>query len=125
MHAVLVRRAISSVQHPTTRARISNRIAINIRPSRAAFSLQANLFNAERDNDPQKGSRAKPDPQSPNQELPAFNFKELGMSPRIRIFVIACLSVVATVESFFWFKVLWAKFAPSTDGEDEEQGSDK
>jgi hypothetical protein len=42
------------------------------------------------------------------------------MSPKIRLFVIACLTVFATIESIFWVKVLWAKFAPVSN--DEEEG---
>ena len=30
----------------------------------------------------------------------------------MRITVLVCLSILGTMESVFWFKVLWAKFYP-------------
>lgn len=54
-----------------------------------------------------------------NPSYPAFSFRGLGASPRLKYFLIACLTVLGTMESVFWFKILWAKFSPAPESSDK------
>lgn len=39
-------------------------------------------------------------------------FEELGASRRVRIVIIACLTVLGTIESVFWAQAAWRWFRP-------------
>jgi hypothetical protein len=54
-------------------------------------------------------------PQPQNPPYPAFSFRDLGASRKVKFFVIACVAVVGTIESVFWVKVAWAKLGPSPE----------
>jgi len=57
--------------------------------------------------------------------MPAFSFKGLGASRAVKITVLVCLSILGTMESVFWFKVLWAKFYSGVqegDGSADQRG---
>ncbi|KAF2177660.1 hypothetical protein K469DRAFT_719583 [Zopfia rhizophila CBS 207.26] len=57
---------------------------------------------------------------SENPSIPAFNLKDLGASRPIYYGIIVVLSILGTIESVFWIKVIWAKFfTPEEDDRKE------
>jgi hypothetical protein len=60
---------------------------------------------------------------SGNPSYPTFSFKDLGASRTVKIVVIAGMSVIGTIESIFWIKVIWAKISPSPQGEPKSDGT--
>ncbi|MCJ1396901.1 hypothetical protein MMC11_000091 [Xylographa trunciseda] len=63
----------------------------------------------------------KPDPAPPSVEPshPRFSLQDLGAGRGVRVVVIACLSVFATMETIFYVKVGWAYFYPPKEAESE------
>lgn len=91
----------------------------------ASYSQRARLSSSSNDAS-QKGVFRKPGASAspaPNPSYPAFSFQGLGANRTGKVVVIACLTVVATVESIFWVKVLWAKFSPSRENESKPEGN--
>lgn len=75
-----------------------------------------------KDHRPQELPNAKTKPaesQMPNPSYPAFSLKDLDMKRGTKFFVIACLSVLGTMETVFWVKVIWAKLSPPLEEESE------
>jgi hypothetical protein len=57
---------------------------------------------------------------------PSMSFKETfkGISRPAKIVVIVALTIGGTMETIFWAKVLWAKFGPEVEDEDEDSKVD-
>lgn len=68
----------------------------------------------------QPASTASP---SQNPSYPAFSFQGPGANRTIKVVVVACLTVIATIESIFWVKVLWTKISPASEIESKQEGS--
>ena len=49
--------------------------------------------------------------------MPQVNFKDLGMSRNVKIFVYLIIGVFATMETVFWAKAIWRWFK----GKQEEE----
>jgi hypothetical protein len=64
-------------------------------------------------------------PRKPDQpeELPAFSFKDLGANKTVKFVVIAGLTVIATMETIFYTKILMRKMGWDV-GEDETKGKE-
>jgi hypothetical protein len=91
---------------------------------RATFSSQKASLNIAKEDAsskvaPPKQSSAAPAPQNPS--YPTFSFKDLGANRGVKVVVVVCLTVLGTMESIFWGKVLWAKISPSP-GEASKSG---
>lgn len=74
--------------------------------------------------DPHKSTDAGTGP-SQNPSYPLFSFRDLGANRTVKIVVVVCVSVLATMESIFWAKVAWAKFGPAEGDRVEVDGSSK
>ncbi|OCL08248.1 hypothetical protein AOQ84DRAFT_354588 [Glonium stellatum] len=84
--------------------------------SRPIFSLPKATFSTDADNKTQKASSHKPASSkqaSGNPSYPSFSFKDLGANRTVKVVVIAGLSIIGTMESIFWAKVIWAKISPT------------
>ena len=57
---------------------------------------------------------------SPNHSHPTSSLRELGANRTVKIVVVGCISVLATIESIFWAKVAWAKFGPEKEKKEEK-----
>ena len=79
----------------------------------SALSSQRAAFSTSKNDKPQKTPPSPGNPSSGNPSYPAFSFEGLGANRTIKVTVIACLTVVGTIESIFWAKVLWAKMSKS------------
>ncbi|KAF2806447.1 uncharacterized protein BDZ99DRAFT_466021 [Mytilinidion resinicola] len=77
---------------------------------RIRFSTSKPTFNAD----------SKP-PKIKNPSFGGASLKELGATRTVKIVVIIALTIAGTAESIFWAKVLWAKFAPSSEDEGGEE----
>jgi hypothetical protein len=85
---------------------IPNSISILSQGSRSTLSSQRAAFSTSKNDKPQKSPG---NPSSGNPSYPAFSFEGLGANRTTKVAVIACLTVVGTIESIFWAKVLWPK----------------
>jgi hypothetical protein len=96
---------------------IPNSISALSQSSRSTLSSQRAAFSTSKNDKPQKT------PPSGNPSYPAFSFEGLGANRTIKVTVIACLTVVGTIESIFWAKVLWAKMSKSPEEKGELEGT--
>ncbi|OCK98803.1 uncharacterized protein K441DRAFT_654176 [Cenococcum geophilum 1.58] len=90
------------------------------------FSFRRATFSSSTDSKTQKVSPHKPASStqaSGNPSYPTVSFKDLGASRTVKIAVIASLSVIGTIESIFWAKVIWAKISPSPQEEPKSDGT--
>jgi len=88
----------------------------------SSLSSQRAAFSTSKTDKPQ----TPPSPGSPssgNPSYPAFSFEGLDANRTIKATVIACLTVVGTIESIFWAKVLWAKMSKSSEEKGEPEGT--
>ncbi|KAM3075797.1 hypothetical protein ACMFMG_007924 [Clarireedia jacksonii] len=67
--------------------------------------------------EPQPQPKSKPKSSENPGPMPTAGFKDLGATRTVKIVVITCLSIAGTMESIFWFKMLWAKYGPVGDVE--------
>ena len=49
------------------------------------------------------------EPSSPDPSHPKFTLRDLGANRAAKATVLVCLSILGTMETVFWAKVLWAK----------------
>jgi hypothetical protein len=101
-----------------TRKPIPNSISVLSQSSRSTLSSQRAAFSTSKNDKPQK---TPPSPGNPS--YPVFSFEGLGANRTIKVVVIACLTVVGTMESIFWAKVLWAKISKSPEEKGEQEGA--
>jgi hypothetical protein len=106
-----------SARHIAWRS-IPNSISILSQTSRSTLSSRRAAFSTSKDDKLQKTSSS-----SGNPSYPAFSFEGLGANRTIKVAVIACLTVVGTIESIFWTKALWAKISKSTEEKGKPEGA--
>ncbi|MCJ1419624.1 hypothetical protein MMC32_005980 [Xylographa parallela] len=70
---------------------------------------------------PQTSPPRKPEPAVPLPKSSGYSLQDLGAGRGVRIVVIACLSVFATMETIFYVRVAWAYSSPA---EEVERGSE-
>lgn len=97
--AILTRRTLSH-----------GRLALGAHPSTIAHFQSRRTASSQ--NNPQNNNNN-------SQQLPSANFKDLGATRTVKIIVISFLSVIATLETITWTKLLWAKFGPPSASEAE------
>lgn len=88
------------------------------------FSFRRATFSTSTDSKTQKAPPHKPASSthaSGNPSYPTLSFKDLGASRTVKIVVIAGLSVIGTIESIFWAKVIWAKISPPPQEEPKSE----
>lgn len=104
-------RAALSLHHPTI---LHPRTALAPRPS--PFSTARKLSSQTPPGSPPPPSDQRTKKTSPaNPATPEFSFKGLGASRTVKTTVVVCLSILGTMETAFWVKVLWAKFYPAKE----------
>ncbi|MCJ1472112.1 hypothetical protein MMC13_000759 [Lambiella insularis] len=62
-------------------------------------------------------------PLSGNPAHPRVSFKDLGATWTVKVVVIACLTVLGTLETIFYLRMGWAWLYPVAEGEEEEKES--
>jgi hypothetical protein len=90
----------------------------NHRFSSGTTPLESNSNAPKKAAPPRQRSVNEPGPDDP----PSFSLRDLGISGKSKIFIVACLTVAGTVESIFWIKVFWAKYGPAQEETSEEGG---
>jgi hypothetical protein len=85
----------------------SPRLTLEKKPSKSASKV------------PPSQSSSKPQSSS-NPSLPKLSMSGLSIGRGPKIFIIAVICVLGTMESIFWINVLWAKFKGEPEANEEE-----
>ncbi|KAK0636026.1 hypothetical protein B0T17DRAFT_503515 [Bombardia bombarda] len=67
--------------------------------SSRTFSIRPALLRDAKSGTESKGTR--------NPELPTISLEGLGLSKNMRYFIISLATILGTIESWFWCKVIW------------------
>lgn len=110
---------VATLMQQTTRRTANNRNLTLLSAQQSTFSRRLSTFNTK-DNgsqkaEPQKRQSDAASPQNPSYLT--FSFDGLGASRGVKVVVIAGLTVLGTMETIFWSKLLWAKFSPVPEDE--------
>lgn len=76
----------------------------------AALSQIRSLRYSTNATGPSKTNKSAPEPKqngSANPEIPAFSFEALGVGRNMKIFLIICLSIFGTMETWFYCKWIY------------------
>lgn len=101
-------RAALSLRHPTI---VHSRTALTSRPSLSPTARKLSNQTPPGSTPPPPNQNAKKT-RVPDPAVPEFSFKGLSASRTVKTTVLVCLSILGTMETAFWIKVLWAKFYP-------------
>ena len=114
-----------SARHVAWRSVPSRSSVLSSAPPAKCYSQMASLSTAKRDRTPNARLRKPASTVSPSQNPSnaAFSFESLGANRTIKVIIIGCLTVVGTIESLFWAKVLWAKISPSSVEKGDPEGT--
>lgn len=94
------------------RAAIRHVSVLRTRMQQTAHLSQRKLLSSSA---PYNSPKLAPEMPNQNPQLPPFRFKDLGASRTVKVVVITCISVLATLESYFWMRVIWEKFGPAEE----------
>ena len=96
---------------------------------RASRSRHTNLLNVSRtfsttnpffNKLPRRPQSGPKEAESDAVEVPSMSLAALGIGRSMKLFLIACLCVLGTMETWFWYKAFWVWW----EGKGEEESAD-
>ena len=111
------RHPLSSASSPINILRQPSRTGAGAQTQKMAFSTSPKIHSKPENTPPSQSKKEEPTSSSTSQfnlvgESPGSGFRSImeNMNPRAKIFLLTCLAIAATAESYFWCRMIYEKY---------------